>query len=61
MKRKIINFMQEVRTELEKVSWPEKKILKITTGVIVLFMVLFAFYLGIVDIVFSRLVRVFLR
>ncbi len=47
--------------ELSKVSWPEKKVLKITTGVIIVFMILFALYLGIVDIIFSKLIRVFLR
>ncbi|MBN1444720.1 MAG: preprotein translocase subunit SecE [Candidatus Omnitrophica bacterium] len=61
MKKKIINFLQEVKTELEKVSWPEKKILKITTGVVVLFMLLFGFYLGVVDLVFSKIIRIFLR
>jgi preprotein translocase SecE subunit len=47
--------------ELGKVSWPEKKVLKITTGVIVVFMILFSVYLGIADILFSGLIRIFLR
>jgi len=61
MKKKILNFLHEVRTELEKVSWPEKRVLKITTGVIVLFMILFALYIGLVDIIFSKGIRIFLR
>ncbi len=61
MKKKILNFIQEVRAELEKVSWPEKRVLKITTGVIVLFMILFGLYIGIIDIIFSRSIRIFLR
>lgn len=62
MKKKIIvNFLQDVKVELEKVSWPEKKILKITTGVIVFLMVLFAAYIGVVDVIFSKLMRLFLR
>ncbi len=61
MKKKIINFLQEVKAELEKVSWPEKKILKITTGVVVLFMLLFGFYLGVIDLLFSKIIRIFLR
>jgi len=61
MKKKILVFLNNVRNELEKVSWPEKKVLKLTTGVIVLFMVIFSLYLGIVDIIFSKLIRNFLR
>jgi preprotein translocase subunit SecE len=60
MKKKILNFIHEVKIEMEKVSWPEKKVLKITTGVIVFFMLIFALYIGIVDIVFSKIVRLFL-
>lgn len=61
MKKKILNFLHDVRTELERVSWPEKRVLKITTGVIVFFMVLFALYIGIIDVVFSKIISVFLR
>jgi preprotein translocase subunit SecE len=61
MKKKILNFLSEVRTELEKVTWPEKRTLKITTGVVVFLMVLFAFYLGVVDIIFSKAIALFLR
>jgi len=61
MKKKILNFLSEVRIELEKVTWPEKRTLKITTGVVVFLMVLFAFYLGVVDIIFSKTIALFLR
>lgn len=61
MKKKIVNFFHEVRIELEKVSWPEKRVLKVTTGVIVFFMLVFALYLGIIDIIFSKTISIFLR
>jgi len=61
MKRKIVNYLHEVRAELEKVTWPEKRVLKITTFVVVFFMILMALYIGIVDIIFSKLVSLFLR
>lgn len=61
MKKKILNFLSEVRMELEKVTWPEKRTLKITTGVVVFLMVLFAFYIGVVDIIFSKVIAIFLR
>lgn len=61
MTRKIVNYLQEVRAELEKVTWPEKKVLKITTLVVVFFMILMALYIGIVDVIFSKLVSIFIR
>ncbi|MCM8762311.1 MAG: preprotein translocase subunit SecE [Candidatus Omnitrophica bacterium] len=61
MKKKILNFLSEVRIELEKVTWPEKRALKITTGVVVFLMVMFAFYIGVVDIIFSKVIALFLR
>ncbi|MCD6408505.1 preprotein translocase subunit SecE [bacterium] len=61
MKRKIVNYLHEVRAELEKVTWPEKRVLKITTFVVVFFMILMALYIGIIDIIFSKLVSIFLR
>jgi len=61
MNRKIVNYLHEVRAELEKVTWPEKKVLRITTIVIVFFMILMALYIGIVDIIFSKLVSLFIR
>ncbi|HOL22699.1 MAG TPA: preprotein translocase subunit SecE [bacterium] len=61
MKKKILNFLSEVRIELEKVTWPEKRALKITTGIVVFLMFLFAFYIGVVDIIFSKVIAIFLR
>ncbi|MDD5600777.1 MAG: preprotein translocase subunit SecE [Actinomycetota bacterium] len=61
MKKKILNFLSEVKMELEKVTWPEKRALKVTTGLVVLLMIIFALYIGIVDIIFSKAIAVFLR
>ncbi|MGI6596048.1 MAG: preprotein translocase subunit SecE [Elusimicrobia bacterium] len=61
MKKKILNFIAEVKIELGKVSWLEKKVIRITTVVVVVFMLLFAFYIGVVDIIFSKIITLFLR
>lgn len=61
MKNKILNFLEEVRTELKKVTWPEKRVLKISTVVIVFLMVIMAIYLGIVDVIFSKLISLIIR
>ena len=61
MTAKIKAFLNEVRAELGKVSWPARNVLKVTTGVITIFMVLIALFVGIIDIAFSKLISVFLR
>ncbi|MFN4228097.1 MAG: preprotein translocase subunit SecE [Candidatus Ratteibacteria bacterium] len=61
MKDKIKNYLFEVRSELKKVTWPEKKTLGISTVVIVLFMIIMALYFGIVDLVFSKIVSLIIR
>ncbi|MCM8785226.1 MAG: preprotein translocase subunit SecE [Candidatus Omnitrophica bacterium] len=61
MKDKIKNYLFEVRSELKKVTWPEKKTLGISTVVIVIFMVIMALYFGIVDLIFSKIVSLIIR
>lgn len=61
MKEKIKDYLTEVKLEMEKVSWPKKEILKITTLVVIVFMLIIALYIGIVDIIFSKIISLFLR
>ncbi|MCM8766642.1 MAG: preprotein translocase subunit SecE [Candidatus Omnitrophica bacterium] len=61
MKGKIKNYLFEVRSELKKVTWPEKRILGISTVVIVIFMVVMALYFGIVDLIFSKIISLIIR
>jgi preprotein translocase subunit SecE len=61
MKEKIKNYIFEVKAELKKVTWPEKRILKISTFVIIIFMVIMAIYFGIVDVIFAKLISLILR
>jgi preprotein translocase subunit SecE len=61
MKEKIKNYIYEVRSELKKVTWPEKRTLKISTVVIVIFMIIMAIYFGIVDVIFAKVISLILR
>jgi len=61
MKKRVIEFFREVRAELKKVTWPERKMLKATTVVVVIFIFIMALYIGIVDLIFSKVITVFLR
>ncbi|MDD4363166.1 MAG: preprotein translocase subunit SecE [Atribacterota bacterium] len=59
--QKIINFIKEARTELKKVTWPNRKQLISSTIVVMITVALVAVFLGIVDLVFSRIVTVILQ
>ncbi len=53
-------FFREVRIELKKVTWPSRKETVASTSVVLITVILIAFYLGIVDLGLSRLIKIFL-
>jgi len=53
-------FLREVKTELKKVTWPSRKQAATTTGVVLVLVAVVAVYLGIVDFILARLVRLVL-
>jgi preprotein translocase subunit SecE len=54
--RKLIQFLKEVRLELKKVSWPNRKELVGSTTLVIVVSILAGLSLGLFDIVFSRTV-----
>ena len=52
-------YLREVVSELRKVIWPSRKETLGTTSVVLVIVILCAFYLGLADAVLSRLVRIF--
>jgi len=54
-------FFREVRVELEKVTWPTRKETIASTSVVLITVFLVAFYLGVVDLGLSRLIKIFLE
>jgi len=52
-------YLREVAYELRKVIWPSRKETLGSTAVVVLIVLLSSIYLGVVDAVLSRLIRVF--
>ena len=54
---RVINFYQEVVTEMRKVTWPDREQLKDTTIKIIIFVLFIGAILGIVD-VFLQLILV---
>lgn len=53
-------FFREVRIELKKVTWPSRKETVASTSVVLITVILIGFYLGIVDLGLSRLIKIFL-
>ncbi|MBR1647222.1 MAG: preprotein translocase subunit SecE [Selenomonadaceae bacterium] len=56
----MIQFIKEVRTELNKVSWPTKKELVSYTGVVGLAVVIVCALIWVCDTAFAKLFRILL-
>ena len=59
-KKGIIRFIKEVRTELNKVSWPTKNELVSYTGVVGLAVVIVCALIWVCDTAFAKLFRILL-
>lgn len=53
--RDVIQFLHEVKNELSKVIWPKWSEFIGATIVVVILMILFSLYLGVIDFGLSRL------
>ena len=58
---KITNFITEVKVEMQKVSWSTKDELIGSTTVVIASTLLLAMFIGIVDIVLSRVIGIILK
>ena len=57
---RLITFLQAVVAELRRVQWPNRSQLTTLTGVVLGFVLLAGGYLGLLDAIFSRLVKAIL-
>ena len=53
-------FLSEARKEIKKVVWPTKAQTLASTRVVIIFVALIAIFLGLVDFVLGRLVKIIL-
>jgi preprotein translocase subunit SecE len=53
-------FLQEVKIELGKVTWPARKETVATTWIVVVIIVLISLYLGACDVILAKLMRLIL-
>lgn len=54
------SFLDAVKIELGKVTWPTRKETMATTGVVIVIIFLISFYLGLCDVVLAKLMRLIL-
>lgn len=54
-------FLQEVKAEFKKVSWPTRNELIGSTGVVIVSVALLAIFIGICDFIFARIINVIIR
>lgn len=56
----IINYIRETKVELSHVNWPTKRQSIIFSTVVIIISVLTAFFLGLFDFIFSRILNLFI-
>ena len=61
MVSKAIQFLSEVKGEVKKVTWPSKKEAMGGTGVVLVVVFLMAVFLGLVDLLLSKIVEALLN
>jgi len=54
---KVRQFLREVRIELKKITWPGRKETIASTVVVIVIVLISGVYLGVVDMILSRLIR----
>jgi len=55
------NYIEEVRAEMKRVTWPSWKQVRATTGVVIAAVFLFAAYFFVVDLVVTRAINLVLH
>jgi preprotein translocase subunit SecE len=60
MVEEIRQFFKEFRIEMKKVSWPTRKEIVASTGVVLVVVLIVSFYLGAADLLFSKLLKLML-
>jgi preprotein translocase subunit SecE len=53
-------FLGSVKTELSKVTWPSRKETVGTTGVVIFIVIIISLYLGLCDLVLTKLIHLIL-
>ncbi len=55
--KRLVPFLKEVKAEVKKVTWPSKNEVYSTTIVVIFATIFFGFYLYIMDLIFSYVIK----
>ncbi|HHY98687.1 MAG TPA: preprotein translocase subunit SecE [Firmicutes bacterium] len=58
---RIQKYLREVRAELRKVTWPNRKQLGSYTAVVLVTVLVVAGFVGLIDFAFSQILRLFIK
>ena len=61
MANKVLTFFQEVRAEMQKVTWSTRDELIGSTTVVLMTMLILSLFIGAADLFFSSILRIILR
>lgn len=56
-----VRFLKEVRVEMKKVTWPQRKEIIGSTAVVILASFVVSFFLGFVDLILQKLLGLILK
>ncbi len=59
--QKFIRFLKESWGEFKRVTWPSKRELISSTTVVILFVLFFAIFIGIIDLLLTQIFTIFIR
>ncbi len=61
MYQKFVKFLKESWGEFKRVTWPSKKELISSTTVVILFVLFFAIFIGIIDLLLTQIFTIFIK
>jgi preprotein translocase subunit SecE len=59
--QKVRQFLRDVKVELKKVTWPSRKETLGSTAVVLILVLIFSFFLGVVDMGLTKLITLVIR
>jgi preprotein translocase subunit SecE len=57
---RVLGFFKEVKVEMKRVTWPSRQDTLASTAVVLITVLVGAVFLGIVDFILSRLLKIFI-
>ena len=57
---RVVLFFREVKVEIKKISWPQRKETIASTSIVIISVLIIGIFLGIVDVGLARLVKLIL-